>query len=151
MTDVRTLYVVARDARGRLFHHKVGRALIEADFDAGLTKLALRRRLEPLVSFVVHSPSQAADAMETLDELGDVEVDPHDFEPEWFEPMECMATIEGLLEHMRRSPRAEIQPELACMRDVLTEVNRRCWKFHLVELLPREACGLKSVPRAEKP
>src|SRR6266540_2680334 len=84
MADVRTLHVVARNSDGRIVHRPIGRALVVADFDAGLTTLALRAGLEPLASFLVDSPSEAADAIETLDELGDVDFDPSDFAPRWF-------------------------------------------------------------------
>ncbi len=144
MADVRTLHVVARNSDGRIVHRPIGRALVVADFDAGLTTLALRAGLEPLASFLVDSPSEAADAIETLDELGDVDFDPSDFAPRWFDPAECLATIDGL-EHLSRQLPADVCQDIASVRLVLLQASRQGWMFHLVELLPEEEVGLKPL------
>jgi hypothetical protein len=84
--DTRTLYVVVHNPDGGIGHQRIGQALVEADFDATLTKLALRLGCEPLASFTIYSRRQAAAAIQELEELGDVDVDPRDFDPKWFPP-----------------------------------------------------------------
>ena len=74
------MYVVIQHQNGRVGHQSIGQALVEADLDASLTTLALRRKREPIVSFTVYSSKQAAEAIQELEELGDVDVDPRDFE-----------------------------------------------------------------------
>jgi hypothetical protein len=91
-------YVVIQDQNGRVGHQPIGQALVEADLDASLTNLALRRKREPLATFTVYSSKQAAEAIQELGELGDVDVDPRDFDAAWFNPVDCLATIDSLLE-----------------------------------------------------
>jgi hypothetical protein len=78
-SDTRTLYVVVHNPNGGIGHQQIGQALVEADFDATLTKLALRLGCEPLASFTIYSRRQAAAAIQELEDLGDVDVDPRDF------------------------------------------------------------------------
>jgi hypothetical protein len=80
------MYVVIQDQNGRVGHQSIGQALVEANLDASLTTLALRRKREPIVSFTVYSSKQAAEAIQELEELGDVDVDPRDFDAKWFDP-----------------------------------------------------------------
>lgn len=145
MTNVGTLYVVVQDSRGRISYHPIGRALVEAELDARLTKLALRKHVAPLASFTVHSPTEAAEAIKTLDELGDVYFDTKDFDPQWFNPAECIPTIEALLEHRGNSVGADVRPELFSIQQVLSEASRQRRSFYLVELLPEEEAPIRPV------
>jgi hypothetical protein len=54
------MYVVIQEQIGRVGHQSIGQALVEADLDASLTTLALRRKREPIVSFTVYSSKQVS-------------------------------------------------------------------------------------------
>jgi hypothetical protein len=136
--DTRTLYVVVHNPDGGIGHQRIGQALVEADFDATLTKLALRLGCEPLASFTIYSRRQAAAAIQELEELGDVDVDPRDFDPKWFAPQECLATVDRLLEHRGRAITTGVRIELAFLRRILADVVDRRDMFYLVEPNPDE-------------
>jgi len=138
------MYVVIRDRNGRVVHQSIGQALVEADLDASLTRLALRRKREPLVSFTVYTSKQAAEAIKELEELGDVEVDPRDFDPKWFDPVDCIATIDSLLESRARCVAKSVRTELAWLRRVLTVAHRGS-TFHLVEVESEEEIGREEI------
>src|SRR5258705_11962145 len=106
---MRNMYVVIQHQKGRVGHQSIGQALVEADLDASLTTLALRRKREPLVSFTVYSSKQAAEAIQELEELGDVDVDPRDFDANRFDPDDCIATIDSLLESRDRCLRQQVR------------------------------------------
>jgi hypothetical protein len=132
-SDMRTMYIAVRDPNGGIGHQQIGQALVEADFDATLTKLALRQGCEPLASFTIYSRRQAAAAIRELEELGDVDVDPKDFDPEWYDPLQGLATVDRLLEHRERAITAGARIELALLRGILAEVANRRATFYLVE------------------
>ena len=136
--DMRTMYIAVRDPNGGIGHQQIGQALVEADFDATLTKLALRQGCEPLASFTIYSPRQAAAAIQELEELGDVDVDPRDFAPEWYDPMQGLATVDRLLEHRGRAITTGVRSGLAILRRILAEVANRRTTFHLVVTDPDE-------------
>jgi len=136
--DTRTLYVVVHNPNGGTEHQQLGQALVEADFDATLTKLALRLGCEPLASFTVHSRRQGAAAIQELEELGDVDVDPRDFDPKWFDPLECLATVDRLLEQRRRAITAIVRTELTSLRCILADAVDRRDTFYLVAPDPDE-------------
>jgi hypothetical protein len=137
-SDTRTLYVVVHNPNGGIGHQQIGQALVEADFDATLTKLALRLGCEPLASFTINSRRQAAAAMQELEELGDVDVDPRDFDPKWFDPLECLATVDRLLEQRGRVITTRVRIELDLLRRILADVVERRDTFYLVEPDPDE-------------
>jgi len=143
------MYVVIQDQDGRVGHQPIGQALVEADLDASLTNLALRRKREPLATFTVYSSKQAAEAIQELEELGDVEVDPRDFDAEWFDPVDCIATIDSLLESRARCVAKGVRTELAFLRRVLTEVAHRGSTFHLVRVESEGEIGCEKVLLAE--
>ena len=142
--DGNELYVVVRDQQGRVAHRAIGRAIVQADADASLTMLALRRGVEPLTTFCAYSPAQAEDARRTLSELGDVDFEDRDFDPEWFDPAACVAVIDDLLEYggrRKRSLSAAVRSDLELLRRTLDEAARRCCKFYLAEVEPGEDLG----------
>ena len=133
--------MVVRDRQGHVAHRAIGCAIVEADLDGGLTMFALRKGVEPLASFFADSPAQAEGAKRTLAELGDVEFDDRDFDPEWFEPTQAIEAIEGLLEHGRKGRRSLPEPvlvELGSLWRTLAEAVRRSCRFYLVEVEPGE-------------
>jgi len=139
------MYVVIQDQNGRVGHQPIGQALVEADLDASLTYLALRRKREPLAAFTVYSSKQAAEAIQELEELGDVDVDPRDFDPKWFDPVDCIATIDSLLESRARCVAEGVRTELAFLRRVLTAVAHRRSTFHLVRVESVEELGCEKA------
>jgi hypothetical protein len=141
-----TLYVMIRDPNSRVAHQRIGPVLVAADLDASLTKLALRRQGELLVNFMRYSSKQAAEAIQELDELGDVEVDPRDFDPQWFDPVEGIAAVDTLLGSRARCVAEKgVRSELALLRRVLSEVAHRHWTFHLLEVESEEELGCDEI------
>jgi hypothetical protein len=69
---MRTLHIVVRDPDGRMGDQAIGQAIVAAAIDEKVTKSALRKSLLALAFYQAHSPRQAAEAMRTLAELGDV-------------------------------------------------------------------------------
>ncbi len=141
MSDEIMLYLVVRDRQGQVAHQAIGSAIVEADLDASLIRLALRKGIEPLATFYADSPAQAENAKQTLAELGDVEFDDSDFEPTWFDPAPCIEAINGLLEHGRvgRHRMSEgVRSELELLGRRLAEVRGRSGWFYLVEVGPGE-------------
>jgi hypothetical protein len=143
VTDWKELYVVVRDRKGRVAHRAIGRAIVEAEGDAKLTMLALRKGVEPVATFWADSPAQAENAKRTLADLGDVDFDDRDFDPKWFDPAAGIAAIDGLLEHAARthSVSPAVRTELELLRRTLDEARRRSCAFYLVEADPREELG----------
>jgi len=110
----------------------------------------LRKGLEPLVRFCAYSPRQAEEAKRTLAELGDVDFEERDFEPEWFDALPCIETIDGLLAHRGRRRRfltEAVRNELDLLRRTLGEAHRCSSRFYLVELEPG---ALRGVPEHQK-
>jgi hypothetical protein len=141
-----TLYVMIRDQNGRVAHQRIGPALVAADLDASLTKLALRRKGEFLVNFMRYSSNQAAGAIQELEELGDVDVDPRDFDPQWFDPVEGMAAVDTILGSRARCVAEKgVRSELDRLRRVLSEVAHRHWTFHLLEVESEEELGCDEI------
>jgi len=141
MSDESILYLVVRHRRGQVAHKAIGSAIVEADMDAGLIRLALRKGIEPLATFYADSPAQAEHAKQTLADLGDVEFDDKDFEPTWFDPAQGIEALNGLLEHGRvgRHRLSErVRRELELLGRTLAEVRRRSCQFYLVEVRPGE-------------
>jgi hypothetical protein len=95
---MRTLHIVVRDPKGRIGRQPIGQAIVAAAIDEKVTTSALRKGLLALACYQAHSPRQAAEALRTLAELGDVDFEETDFDPQWFQPDECIATIDVLLE-----------------------------------------------------
>src|SRR5437870_3333215 len=100
---MRTLCLVVRDPRGRIGYQEIGHAIMAADTHGNVTSSALRNSLLALASYEAHSPIQAAAAMRTLAELGDVDFEERDFAPQWLQPDECISIIDGLLGRRRRA------------------------------------------------
>ncbi len=101
--------------------------------------LALRKGIEPLAGFCGHSPAQAENAKRTLADLGDVDFEDRDFDPEWFDPTACIAAIDGLLEHVgggKRSFSPAVRGELELLRRTLDEARRGSCTFCLAEVEP---------------
>jgi hypothetical protein len=88
---MKTLHVVVRDPKGRIGSQAIGQAISAAGIDEKVTTSALRKGLVALTVYQAYSPRQAADAMATLAELGDVDFDESDFVPQWFEPDQGIA------------------------------------------------------------
>jgi len=143
------MYVLIQDQNGRVGYQPIGQALLEADLDASLTNLALRRQREPLVTFTVYSSKQAAEAIQELEELGDVDVDPRDFDAKWFDPVDCIATIDSLLESRARCVAKGVRTDLALLRRMLTEVAHRGCTFHLVQVESEGEIGCEKVLLAD--
>lgn len=144
MRDARTLYVIVRDQQGRVAHTAIGCAMVEAD----LTIFALRKGIEPLTSFYADSPAQAEEAKRALGDLGDVEFDDHDFDPQWFEPLQGIAATDDLLEHGRKGKCALSEPvraELGLLRRALAEARLRSCQFYLVEVDADEGLDFAGV------
>jgi hypothetical protein len=140
------MYVVIQEQDGRMGHQLIGQALIEADLDASLTYLALRRKVQPLCTFAVYSSKQAAEAIQELEELGDVDVDARD---EWFDPVECIATIDSLLDSRARCVAKGVRTEIVFLRRVLTEAVHRRSTFHLVQVESEKEVGCARLFLAE--
>ena len=148
MSDARILHLVIRDRTGWIGHQAIGGAIAEADGDASLTTLSMRKGLEPLAAFCVHSPRQAESAKRTLAELGDVDFEESDFAPQWFDALRCLETIDGLLAHRgrgRRSLTEAVRGDLDLLRRALGEAHRRSCTFYLVELEPGETLEFPSI------
>ena len=143
MIDWNELYVVVRDRKGRVAHRAIGRAIVEAEGDARLTMLALRRGVEPVATFWADSPAQAETAKRTLADLGDVDFEDRDFDPKWFDPAVGIAAIDGLLEHAGRthSVSPAVRTELELLRRTLDEARCGSCAFYLVEVEPGEELG----------
>src|SRR5258705_7250509 len=140
-----SMYVVIQHQNGRVGHQSIGRAVVEADLDASLTPVALRRKREPLVSFTVYSSKQAAEAIQELEELGDVAVDPRDFDAKWFDPVDCIATIDSLLESRARCVAKGVRTELALLRRVVIEGAPRWASFHPLGGEAEEGNGCEEI------
>ena len=141
MSEANVLYVLVTDEQGRFAHKAIGSAIVEADMDARLTTLALRKGVEPLATYYCASPARAEHAMKTLADLGDVEFDASDFDPTWFDPEPCMEAIRGLLEHGRKGRyrlSEEVRRELELLHRVLAAASDRSRRFYLVEVVPDE-------------
>jgi hypothetical protein len=128
--DIRTLYIVVREPHGGIGRQQIGQALVEADFDATLTKLALRQGCEPLASFTIYSRRQAAAAIQELEDLGDVDVDPRDFDPKWFDPLvglaeEAMAVVDDEFARVAHSPHLEVEQSEAGLGMSHEDVRKR--------------------------
>ena len=149
MGGTRTLHVVFRQPTGRIGHQAIGSAVVEADYEAKLTKLALRRGIESLADFSFYSPAQAAEAMRELDELGDVDFSANDFEPRFFDPQRGLDAVDGLLKHGRAFTTA-LREDLVFLRDVLGEATRRGCQFYLVEPEPEEPMPFENLLLAER-
>ena len=103
--EMKTLHLVVRDPNGRIEYQAIGDAIVAADFDGGVTPSALHKSLLALALYQAHSPREAVAAMRVLADLGDVDFEESDFSPQWFQPDECIAVIDGLLERKRHPSR----------------------------------------------
>ena len=131
---MKTLHLVVRDPSGRIEYQAIGDAIVAADFHVGVTPSALQKSLVALALYEAHSPREAAAAMRVLADLGDVDFEESDFAPQWFQPDECIAVIDGLLERRRHAFAGAVRAELVLMRRALAEASNRGCSFYLVEL-----------------
>jgi hypothetical protein len=114
---------------------RIGGAIVSASFDERPTPSALRRGLVALAFYQAHSPREA---MRVLTDLGDVDFDKSDFDPQWFQPDEGIATIDLILGRTRRRFTPAVRDELVQLRKGLVEARSRGCTFYLVELEPGE-------------
>jgi len=70
---------------------------------------------------------------------------PRDFDAKWFDPVDCISTIDSLLESRARCVAKGVRTELALLRRVLTEVAHRGSTFHLVEVESEEEIGCEKI------
>jgi len=146
---MKTLHLVVRDPKGRIGSQTIGRAIAAAAIDEKVTASALRSGLVALTFYQAYSPRQAAQAMRTLAELGDVDFDERDFAPQWFEPDQGIATTGLILERAGRRFSASVRGELVRLRESLVEAKGRGCTFYLVETEPGERPRADtSVPEA---
>jgi len=87
--------------------------------------------------------------MRVLADLGDVDFEENDFTPQWFQPDECIAVIDGLLEQRRRPVAGAVRAELALIRTALAQARSRGCSFCLVELEPGERLGFEPIRHSE--
>jgi hypothetical protein len=114
-----------------------GRSLIF--FQHELDELARRLELEPLTGFVSAVPDRVA---EYLREQG---LDPEKFpvpEEEWFEAADGLATVRGLVAHLRATPKSVTDPvrvlrDLDAVERMLVLAEAAEVRFHLASQLPR--------------
>ena len=146
---MKTLHLVLRDPNGRIECQAVGHAIVAAGIDGDVTRSALQKTLVALACYQAHSPSEAAAAMRVLADLGDVDFEESDFTPQWFQPDECIAVIDGLLEQRRRPPAGAVRAELVLIRTALAQASSRGCSFYLVELEPGERLGFEPIRVSE--
>jgi len=146
---MKTLHLVVRDPNGRIECQPIGHAIVAADIDEDLTRSALQETLVALAFYQAHSRSEAAAAMQVLAELGDVDFEESDFTPHWFQPDECIAVIDGLLEHRRRPFAGAVRAELVLIRAALAQASSLGCSFYLVELEPGERLGFEPIRHSE--
>ena len=146
---MRTLHIVVRDPNGRIGRQPIGRAIVAASIDEKVTKSALRKGLLALAFYQAHSSRQAEEAMRTLAELGDVDFEETDFNPQWFSPDECIGTIDVLLGRGGRPFSETVRAELVLIRQALAEARGRGCTFYFVELEPDEGLAAHDVGLAE--
>ncbi len=147
--EMKTLHLVVRDPNGRIEYQPIGHAIVAADIDGDTTPSALYKSLLALALYQAHSPRQAAAAMRMLADLGDVDFEETDFTPHWFQPDECIAVIDGLLERRRRPFAGTVRAELVLMRRALAQASSRGCSFYLVELEPGERLGFEGSRLSE--
>ena len=147
--EPKTLHLVVRDGNGRIGQQAIGHAILVAELEEDATPSALRNGLLALACYQAHSPRQAAATMRVLAELGDVDYKASDFAPRWFQPAECIAVIDRLLERKRRPFAGPLRAELVLMRRALTAASSRGCSFYLVELEPGERLGFERILLAE--
>ena len=114
-----------------------------------MTPSALHQSLLALAFYQAHSPREAVAAMRVLADLGDVDFEESDFSPQWFQPDECIAVIDGLLERRRRPFAGAVRAELVLMRTALVQASSRGCSFYLVELEPSVRLGFESSRLSE--
>ena len=136
--EMKTLHVIVRDPKDRIGYQPIGRAIVAAAIDEKVTTSALRRGLAALAFYQAYSPREAAEAMRTLAQLGDVDFDESDFVPQWFQPGQGIATIDVILERAGRRFPATVRSELVQLREALAEARSRSCRFYLVEMEPGE-------------
>ena len=136
-----SLHIVVRGQTGQVAVQAIGQALVAAAETADTA--ALQRGLLALACYQAYSPSEAAEAMRTLAELGDVPFEASDFQPRWWQPSECVEDIDVLLERGRRGLSEPVRAELAVLRQALAEAERRTCTFYLVDLEPDEELPLE--------
>jgi hypothetical protein len=146
---MRTLHIVMRDAGGQVSHQAIGRAIVAAAIDEKVTRSTLRTGLLALAFYQSHSPRQAAEAMRTLAELGDVDFEERDFDPQWCSPDQCIRTIDVLLGRKGRPFSESVRAELVQIRQALAEASGGDCTFYLVELGPGERLAAHDVGPAQ--
>ena len=146
---MKTLHLVVRDPNGRIECQAIGPAIVAAGIDGDVARSALQKSLLVLTLYQAHSPSEAAAAMRVLADLGDVDFEESDFTPQWFQPDECIAVIDGLLEQRRRPFPGPVHAELVLIRTALAQASSRGCSFYLVELEPGERLGFEPLRVSE--
>lgn len=146
---MKTLHLVLRDPNGRVEYQAIGHAIVAAGIDGDATRSRLQRSVLALALYQAHSPSEAAAAMRVLADLGDVDFEESDFTPQWFQPDECIAVIDGLLEQRRRPFPGAVHAELVLIRTALAQGSSRGCSFYLVELEPGERLGFEPIRLSE--
>ena len=146
---MKTLHLVLRDPNGRIEWQAIGHAIVAAGIHGDVTRSALHKSLVALALYQAHSPSEAAAAIRVLADLGDVDFEESDFTPQWFQPDECIAVIDGLLEQRRRPFAGAVRAELVLIRTALAQVSSLGRSFYLVELEPGERLGFEPIRHSE--
>ena len=106
-----------------------------------IDELAERLGLEPLSHFFSRDPQAIAAYLRSLGTEPDFDALP---EEEWFEPLEGLATVQGLLAHLQNEPNdvpesGRIIADLEVVAAALTAAQHAGSRFHLGrELTPPE-------------
>ena len=104
--------------------------------DLVATSAGPRRRM-PARVLLRHAPSGPR-RVQGAGELGDVDVDPRDFQTRWYDPRGGMAAVRALLAHQSRRARAlltePVRAELEQIRRVLEVAQRLAYTFYIAEV-----------------
>ena len=146
---MKTLHLVLRDPNGRIECQAIGHAIVAAGIDGDVPGSILQKALVALACYQAHSPSEARAAMRVLAELGDVDFEESDFTPQWFQPDECIAVLDRLLEPRRHPVAGDLRAELTVIRTTLAQASSRGCSFYLVELEPGERLGFEPIRHSE--
>jgi hypothetical protein len=147
---MKTLHLAVRDRSGSIAYQPIGAAIVSAFVDEKPTASALRKGLLGLVCYQAYSPSEAVEAMQVLVELGDVDFDESDFEPQWFRSEQGIATIDLILGGARQRFTAAVRDELVELRRALVDARSRGCTFCLVETEPGETLPTEARGRRRR-
>ena len=146
-----TLLVLLRSRKGAVAHAEIGSAILDADWDGGLSMLSSGAVVPMLGEFFCDTPFQADRAMAELAEIGDVPLRRRDFEPKWFPVRQGAEAVGWLLANRkgakaRRLLTARVCGELERLLHLLERARRSGFRFHLAILEPGEDRSFAGPP-----